>query len=110
MHDTGEVAAGRLLAVGIEEAFDDGVRRRIAGVGDHAHPLAGIEPFGSRQGSQAIDVGQQVADLLALGIPVFYIENNVDVLEQANGQRFEIEYTRLARGAYKIVRELPRVA
>ena len=51
-----------------------------------------------------------VADLLALGIPVFYIENNVDVLEQANGQRFEIEYTRLARGAYKIVRELPRVA
>jgi hypothetical protein len=51
-----------------------------------------------------------VAELLALGIPVFYIENDIDVLEQANGQRFQIEYTHLARGAYKIVRELPRVA
>jgi hypothetical protein len=51
-----------------------------------------------------------VADLLALGISVFYMENDIDVLEQANGQRFQIEYTRPARGAYKIVRELPRVA
>jgi hypothetical protein len=50
-----------------------------------------------------------VVDLLALGIPVFYIENNIDVLEQANGQRFKIEYTKLARGAYNIVRELPAV-
>lgn len=50
-----------------------------------------------------------IADLLALEIPVFYIENNINVLEQANGQRFEIEYARLARGAYKIVRELPAV-
>jgi hypothetical protein len=51
-----------------------------------------------------------VAELLALGIPVFYIENGMDVLEQANGQRFQIEYTRLVRDAYIIVRELPRVA
>ncbi len=51
-----------------------------------------------------------VTELLEHGIPLFYVENQTDVLEQANGQRFEIEYTQLARGAYRIVRELPRMA
>ena len=53
---------------------------------------------------------QAVSELLKQGIPVFYTEGNLDVLEQANGQRFQIEYTRLERGAYRIVRELSRVA
>jgi hypothetical protein len=51
---------------------------------------------------------QAVAELLEKGIPIFYMENNLDVIEHANGQRFQIQYKGLSRGAYQTVRELPR--
>lgn len=47
-----------------------------------------------------------IANLLQKGIPIFYQENNMDILEQPDGQRFQIEYTQLKRGAYRIVQEL----
>lgn len=41
------------------------------------------------------------------GINIFYVENELEVLEQPDGSRFEIEFTHVRPGAYRIVRSLP---
>ena len=47
-----------------------------------------------------------VQQVLAHGVSVFYVENDVLVREDPSGQRFEIRRLESKRGAYQIVREL----
>lgn len=47
-----------------------------------------------------------IAELRADGVPIFYREGGVDIREDPDGRRVQIEYTGLERGAYRVVREL----
>jgi hypothetical protein len=50
-----------------------------------------------------------IHNLQQRGINVFYVENDLEVLEQPDGSRFEIEFTHVQPGAYRIVRSLPNL-
>lgn len=47
-----------------------------------------------------------IIELRAGGVSFYYRENGVDVREDPDGRRVQIEYTGLKRGAYRVVREL----
>jgi hypothetical protein len=51
---------------------------------------------------------EAVADSLAHGVSVHYMEGDFFVRENPDGRRFEIEYTALNRNAVRVIRELPR--
>ena len=51
-----------------------------------------------------------IADSLARGVSVHYIEAGVFVREDSDGKRFEIEFTAPNSDAVRIIRELPQHA
>ena len=51
-----------------------------------------------------------IQELQRLGIDIFYAEDNMHVLEQPDGSRFQIEFTHEQPGAYRVLHPLNKLS
>jgi len=76
-----------------------------------AYNVVGMADFDSPEFHDAVAAAgrQEFLDTLAAGLPVFYIDaDGLDVMEQPDGRRFEIEWIPGAPAAenFRVLREL----
>ncbi len=78
------------------------------------HDVTGVD-FDSPEFDIAVSAAcyEAFRETLAAGLPVFYIDDaGLDVMEQADGRRFEVEWMPGAPAGenYTVIRELPAAA